>query len=330
MHELIIFGDSRSYLTANLLGAALEAVGSIGDIRVAAVCDTGRIKPSPYHLRLCQNHVFATLKKRFNSDMVDVVEMFHSPNLYELVRKFKVRVVVPPDRNVNHPAFMDWLGREKPRLALSLGCLQIFSGKLLSLFRGAVNYHPSLLPSYRGLGSTSWSLYNGEEQSGFSFHLMVEGVDEGPVLVQRSVPVHSGARRWDIETMKTRLARDQMGGVLRMLADGHPGTPQRGPASYYGRKEWVELVRIEDPSTLTSKEIERRLSAFGILRFAEGSRYCDVTRFRKGGHGGGQGRLRFLTGDGICLEADRCLFLPPKMYYVSRFLRELRNSLTSF
>ena len=158
---------------------------------------------------------------------------------------------------------------------------------------------------------------------------MVEGVDEGPVLVQRSVPIHSGARRWDVETIKTRLAGEQMGGVLRMLADGHPGTPQRGQASYYGRKEWVEMVRIENPSALTSKEIERRLSAFGILRFAAGSRYCDVTRLRRSGRDGGPGHLRFLTGDGICLEADRCLFMPPKIYYVSRFLRELRNSLTS-
>ena len=328
MHELIIFGDSRSYLTANLLGAALEVVGDMKDVRVAAICNTGWSKPWPHHLRLSRNFILASLKKRFNPGLEKVVETLHSPDLYQLARKFRVRVAVPPEGNVNHPEFMAWLGRKKPLLALSLGCLQIFSGELLGLFRGAVNYHPGLLPRYRGLGSTGWSLYNGEEESGFTFHIMVEGVDEGPVLTQGSVPVRPGAGRWEIETEKYRLAREQLDSVLRMLAGDHPGTPQRGPASYYGRKEWLEMVNIEEPSTLTSGEIERRLAAFGYLRLGSGGRFCEVTRLRKSGPAGGPGLTRFLTRDGVCLEIDRCLFLPPGIYLVSRLFRELRKALT--
>ena len=100
---------------------------------------------------------------------------------------------MPSGTHVNAEAFVH---RALPGLradfALSLICLQIFRAPLLAAFQRAINYHPGALPAYRGLNPTAWSLYRGEALTGFSYHLMTEGIDQGPVVVSGAVPVASG------------------------------------------------------------------------------------------------------------------------------------------
>ena len=105
-------------------------------------------------------------------------------------------VIVPPLRNVNHPEFVALVrGELRPDAALSLGCEQIFGGELLAALGRPVNYHSGLLPAYRGLQSTAWSLYRGEPVTGFSYHLMEESIDAGPILVQGISPSVQGRGR---------------------------------------------------------------------------------------------------------------------------------------
>lgn len=55
----------------------------------------------------------------------------------------------------------------------------------LSIFR-LINIHPSLLPAYPGLNSYQRAFENGEPQGGVTLHLVDEGVDSGPILMQQS------------------------------------------------------------------------------------------------------------------------------------------------
>jgi formyltetrahydrofolate-dependent phosphoribosylglycinamide formyltransferase len=52
-----------------------------------------------------------------------------------------------------------------------------------------LNIHPSLLPKYPGLDTHARAIAAGDGEAGCSVHLVTEGVDEGPVLGQRAVPV---------------------------------------------------------------------------------------------------------------------------------------------
>ena len=54
--------------------------------------------------------------------------------------------------------------------------------------KGAINYHGALLPKYGGLYSSSWAIFNQESTHGITWHWMVEGIDEGDIAKQRSVP----------------------------------------------------------------------------------------------------------------------------------------------
>ncbi|KAL1454921.1 hypothetical protein WDU94_009050, partial [Cyamophila willieti] len=50
-------------------------------------------------------------------------------------------------------------------------------------------YHPSLLPKHRGVSAISWTLIAGDEKAGFSVFWADEGLDTGPILIQRECDV---------------------------------------------------------------------------------------------------------------------------------------------
>jgi methionyl-tRNA formyltransferase len=54
---------------------------------------------------------------------------------------------------------------------------------------GTIQFHPSLLPLHRGASSMSWSIILGRTETGLSIFRPNDGLDEGPVILTRSVPI---------------------------------------------------------------------------------------------------------------------------------------------
>ena len=54
---------------------------------------------------------------------------------------------------------------------------------------GTIQFHPSLLPAHRGASSMSWSIILGQTETGFSIFRPTDGLDEGPVILSRTVPI---------------------------------------------------------------------------------------------------------------------------------------------
>ena len=50
---------------------------------------------------------------------------------------------------------------------------------------GSIQYHPSLLPKYRGRSAMNWAILNGETKTGISIFWVDEGIDTGPILLQK-------------------------------------------------------------------------------------------------------------------------------------------------
>jgi methionyl-tRNA formyltransferase len=50
---------------------------------------------------------------------------------------------------------------------------------------GMIQYHPSLLPRYRGPSSINWPIIRGEERTGLTIFRPTDGLDEGPVILQK-------------------------------------------------------------------------------------------------------------------------------------------------
>lgn len=54
---------------------------------------------------------------------------------------------------------------------------------------GTIQYHPSLLPRYRGPSSINWPIIKGDTQTGLTIFRPTDGLDEGPVILQKTVAI---------------------------------------------------------------------------------------------------------------------------------------------
>ncbi|HEV2856191.1 MAG TPA: phosphoribosylglycinamide formyltransferase [Thermoanaerobaculia bacterium] len=73
------------------------------------------------------------------------------------------------------------------------GYMRLLSPDFIAAFRRRiVNIHPSLLPAFPGLDAQAQAIAHGVKVSGCTVHLVDEGLDSGPIVVQRTVPVEDG------------------------------------------------------------------------------------------------------------------------------------------
>jgi methionyl-tRNA formyltransferase len=54
------------------------------------------------------------------------------------------------------------------------------------------NFHPGILPDYRGSGAYSWAIINEEKEFGITLHLIDEGIDTGDIIETERFPIHPG------------------------------------------------------------------------------------------------------------------------------------------
>jgi methionyl-tRNA formyltransferase len=54
---------------------------------------------------------------------------------------------------------------------------------------GTIQYHPSLLPKYRGPSSINWPIIRGDTRTGLTIFRPTDGLDEGPVMLQKETPI---------------------------------------------------------------------------------------------------------------------------------------------
>ncbi|MBT8347514.1 MAG: methionyl-tRNA formyltransferase [Desulfofustis sp.] len=87
---------------------------------------------------------------------------------------------------------VNWVRNLKPDL-LVLGFVTAFVPlEMIELAtHGGINYHPSLLPKFRGGSAINWAIINGETETGVTIHFIDEGVDTGPILLQEKVDITS-------------------------------------------------------------------------------------------------------------------------------------------
>ncbi|MCS4034083.1 methionyl-tRNA formyltransferase [Salinibacter ruber] len=116
--------------------------------------------------------------------------------------------------NVNDPAFLDFLREQNVDLVVSIACPQIVREDLLNCPpEGVINIHGALLPKYRGKLPSFWVLANGEEKTGVTVHYMNEDLDDGPIIVQKEVPIRPS------DTLHSLVLRSKVQYGASALAD---------------------------------------------------------------------------------------------------------------
>jgi phosphoribosylglycinamide formyltransferase-1 len=97
-------------------------------------------------------------------------------------------------------------------LIVYAGFLSILSGDIIEAYPGRmINLHPALLPKFGGQGMYGDHVHQavlaaGETESGCTVHLVTGGIDAGPILLQRKVPVLPGDTA---ETLAERIHKEE-------------------------------------------------------------------------------------------------------------------------
>jgi phosphoribosylglycinamide formyltransferase 1 len=109
------------------------------------------------------------------------------------IATFTCRLRDHADRPAWDSALAAAIAEHRPDLVVSAGFMKIVGPAVLDAFGGRlVNTHPALLPAFPGAHAVRDALAAGVDVTGSTVHLVDAGVDTGPVLAQRQVPVLPG------------------------------------------------------------------------------------------------------------------------------------------
>jgi len=125
------------------------------------------------------------------------------------------------DRRQRDAAMADWIDSLGADLIVLAGYMQLLSAPFIQRFRGrVVNIHPALLPAFPGLDAIGQALDAGVETTGVTVHYVDEGIDTGPPIVQREVPVPAGRDRARLEEAIHAVEHELYPEAIRMIAAG--------------------------------------------------------------------------------------------------------------
>ncbi len=153
----------------------------------------------------------------------------------ERARKLDVEVAVFPtaeyaDRDARDRALGDWIEERGADLVVLAGYMQLLSPEFVKRFQNRViNVHPALLPAFPGIDAVQQAIDHGSKITGVTVHFVDEGMDSGPIIMQRPVPV-APSRDWD-ETEKAIHATEHalLPETIRLIAAGRVRIDETNP-----------------------------------------------------------------------------------------------------
>jgi phosphoribosylglycinamide formyltransferase-1 len=144
---------------------------------------------------------------RLNAEIAVVISNEPAAGGLERARQAGIEAITIDHRGwSSRDAFDRELARELTsrgvRLVCLAGFLRVIGSPLLDAFPDAIlNIHPSLLPAFPGLDAQGQAIEHGVKISGVTVHLVDAGLDAGPIVWQRAVPIR------DDDTADTLAAR---------------------------------------------------------------------------------------------------------------------------
>ncbi|HEU5061886.1 MAG TPA: phosphoribosylglycinamide formyltransferase, partial [Solirubrobacterales bacterium] len=129
-------------------------------------------------------------------------------------------------------ALADWLAGRGVELVVLAGYMALLDAAFLARFpQRVINVHPALLPAFPGVRAIEQALAYGVKVFGVTVHFVDEGVDTGPVIAQREVPVPPGVAREELEAAVHAVEHELYPEAIRMIAEGRvridPDDPRR-------------------------------------------------------------------------------------------------------
>lgn len=136
------------------------------------------------------------------------------------------------DRAARDAAVADWLAAREVDLVVLAGWMQLLTPAFLGRFPGRViNVHPALLPAFAGLRSVEQAVDYGVKVFGVTVHFVDDGIDTGPIILQRAIDLPDAIDPDDVRAALRPLEHALLPEAVRLIGRGavslDPERPRR-------------------------------------------------------------------------------------------------------
>lgn len=171
-----------------------------------------------------------------------------SPPVKEEARRLGLPVFQP--EKAKHPESVSRIAAERPDVIVVAAYGQILPKSILDIpAHGCINVHASILPKYRGAAPVNWAVVRGETVTGVTIMKMDVGMDTGPILLTRELPIGDEDTAQTIYDKLSLLGAQTLSDALSKLHEGTlPEMPQDDALATYapmlkkehGRIDWTK------------------------------------------------------------------------------------------
>jgi phosphoribosylglycinamide formyltransferase 1 len=134
------------------------------------------------------------------------------------------------DRAARDRALGEWIEGLDADLIVLAGYMQLLSSEFVQRFRNRViNVHPALLPSFPGIDALQQAIHHGSKITGVTVHFVDEGVDSGPIILQRPVPIPPSRDLVEAERAIHATEHALLPETIRLIAAGRVRFDEANP-----------------------------------------------------------------------------------------------------
>ena len=188
--SVVVFSPSQySAYTLGVVMGLLDAGVEVGGLCVRRLLSRQRLREE---YRLVGNKLPRKVWKKLlrRGDPPATAAAAEHAGLRKLARRHDIRVIFC--QTLNDPGVLAFLDKSVPSLVVFTGGGILRRPVLERAGGGVVNCHLGFLPDYRGMDASLWAVLEDRlDKLGLSVHLMDEGIDTGPLLAVRPVPLEA-------------------------------------------------------------------------------------------------------------------------------------------
>ena len=160
--------------------------------------------------------------------------------------------------SINDEIWLNKINEIKPDLIICIRYAEILKNSLLTIPNGGViNFHPSLLPKYKGMAPIFQALLHNENEIGFSLHYIDEGIDTGKIIKRQKIKTEKNESVSHIAIRAHVVAGYELLSILNNLKKGDKKTEQitQDNGNYFS---WPEKKDVKKFKQSNKKYIEFR------------------------------------------------------------------------
>jgi methionyl-tRNA formyltransferase len=164
-----------------------------------------------------------------------------------VAKKYGIEVTEAVD--VNSEEFLRHLREKKVEFIVSISGTQLYKKALRDqTSKGIVNCHGALLPKYRGLMPSFWTLANGESEGGVTVHYVDAKLDNGPIIVQKKYRLGAQESLEDVMARSKDLAAEAIIECVRLVEEGNPPLlpNPKEESTHYSMPSAQDMKRFRD------------------------------------------------------------------------------------